>query len=68
MLYPITQFLHWYLRRGNSSDPMSSSAITIKYLHSYSVEVTVWVLQGNSGATSKEKLCFFCVSNGAVTV
>ena len=42
----------------------SISAVTMKYLHSYSVGVCVWVLQGNSGAkcpTSKFLLLFSIV-------
>ena len=45
-----------------------NSAVTMKYLHSYFVEVPAWVLQGNSEATSHEQHCYFCVGTSAVTV
>ena len=45
-----------------------SSAVTMEYLHSYSVEVPVWVLKGNSRATLKEQHCYFCVGTRVVTM
>ena len=38
-----------------------SSDVTMEYLHSCSVIVPTCLLQGNSGATSKEQHCYFCV-------
>ena len=28
----------------------------------------MWVLQGNSGATSNEQCCYFCVGNSTISV
>ena len=45
-----------------------SSAATMEYLHSYSVEVPAWVLDSNSGATSKKQHCYICIGTSIVTV
>ena len=45
-----------------------NSAVTMEYPHSYSVGVTVWVIQGSIGATSKKQHCYFSVGTSAVTV
>ena len=46
----------------------SISTVTMQYLHNFSVGLPVWVLQGNSGASSKKQQYYFCVGTSAVTV
>ena len=45
-----------------------SSAVTMQFLHSYTVEVPALVFQGNSRATSNEQHSYFGVGTSAVTV
>ena len=47
---------------------LASSTVIIWYLHSYSVGVPAWVLQGNSRATLEEQHSYFCVGTSTVTV
>ena len=58
--YPITQLLHWYLHRSNSTAPLKWSLLSpcstytatlLEYLHGYS-KVTVKLLQRSSTVTS----------------
>ena len=44
------------------------NSVTMEYLHSYSVGVPAWILQGSTGATSKKQHCYFSVGTSAVTV
>ena len=45
-----------------------NSAVTMEYLHSYSVGVPAWVLQSRIGATSEKQHCYFSAGTSAVTV
>ena len=45
-----------------------NSAVTMDNLHSYSVGVPAWVLQGSIGATSKKQHGYFSVCTSAITM